>query len=319
MINLTLKQMRYVEAAGRLGSIANASQELSISQSSISAAIDSLEEYLRYDLFVRTPAKGIRPTPPGQIALQTIRQFLDQFKHFEAELLSIGGEASGTIRIACFVTAVGSFMPPILRQFQGDNPHVEIQLLEATMEGVVDLLNDGHADMAFTYSDVAGSAHAFEPLIAVPPYALVPRDGSLGQQENVSLAELAEYPMILFDLPRTGGYYLNFLTNAGHKINVIHKTRSVEMVRTLVGNGFGFSILNARPSEYVEGRSMYRVMPIREALEHRIFGILRQADTREPVIVRRFAELCHQLRDKGSFETMVVESHSTKKMRNKAH
>jgi sarcosine oxidase subunit alpha len=31
---------------------------------------------------------------------------------------SIGGEARGTIRIACFVTAVGSFVSPILRRFQ---------------------------------------------------------------------------------------------------------------------------------------------------------------------------------------------------------
>ena len=43
VLNITLKQMQYVEAAGRLGSIAKAAKEIGISESSISAAIDSLE------------------------------------------------------------------------------------------------------------------------------------------------------------------------------------------------------------------------------------------------------------------------------------
>ena len=62
----TLKQLRYVEAAGRLGSIAAAAQELAISQSSITAAIDALETSLDYDIFLRTPARGIRSTPAGR-------------------------------------------------------------------------------------------------------------------------------------------------------------------------------------------------------------------------------------------------------------
>jgi DNA-binding transcriptional LysR family regulator len=54
-MNFTLKQLRYVEAAGRLGSIAKAAVEVSISQSSITASIDALEASLDYALFVRTP------------------------------------------------------------------------------------------------------------------------------------------------------------------------------------------------------------------------------------------------------------------------
>ena len=58
MLNFTLKQLRYVEAAGRLGSIASAATKLNISQSSITAAIDVLEAELGYDLFLRTPGEG---------------------------------------------------------------------------------------------------------------------------------------------------------------------------------------------------------------------------------------------------------------------
>ena len=104
-MNFTLKQLRYVEAAGRLGSIAKAAVEVSISQSSITAAIDALEASLDYGLFVRTPAKGVQPTSAGRESLQLIRNFLNQAQQFEAELQSQGGDDAGLVSIACYATA----------------------------------------------------------------------------------------------------------------------------------------------------------------------------------------------------------------------
>ena len=51
MLNFTLKQLKYVEATGRLGSIAKAVSNLNLSQSSITAAINSLESEIGFDLF----------------------------------------------------------------------------------------------------------------------------------------------------------------------------------------------------------------------------------------------------------------------------
>ncbi|MGH6778327.1 MAG: helix-turn-helix domain-containing protein, partial [Bradyrhizobium sp.] len=65
MFGFTLKQLRYIEAAARTGSIANAANELNISQSAVTAAIDKFEEALGYELFLRVPAKGIKTTPSG--------------------------------------------------------------------------------------------------------------------------------------------------------------------------------------------------------------------------------------------------------------
>jgi DNA-binding transcriptional LysR family regulator len=108
-LNFTLKQLRYVEAAGRLGSIAKAAVEVSISQSSITASIDALEASLDYALFVRTPAKGITPTSAGREALQLIRTYLNQTRQFESELQSQGGDDAGLVRIACYATAAPTF------------------------------------------------------------------------------------------------------------------------------------------------------------------------------------------------------------------
>ncbi len=58
-MHFTLKQLRYFDAAVRSGSIARAATEMHISQSSITASIDAIEQSLGMELFRRVPAKGV--------------------------------------------------------------------------------------------------------------------------------------------------------------------------------------------------------------------------------------------------------------------
>ena len=104
-MRFTLKQLRYLDAAGRTGSIANAANELSISQSSVTAAIDALEAELGFDIFLRMPAKGIRATPSGREVLAMVTRFLAEARGLENDLASVSGDPVGTLRLGCYATA----------------------------------------------------------------------------------------------------------------------------------------------------------------------------------------------------------------------
>lgn len=302
----TLKQLRYVEAAGRLGSIAKAAVEMAISQSSITAAIDSLEDSLDYDLFVRTPAKGIRATPSGLEALHLIRGFIHNSRHFEAELKSIGGDAAGLVRIACYATAAPAFLPPILKTITEKFPGISVQVLEGNMESIMQFLHDGKADLVFTYRQGLKGGEAFQPLFDAPPYALVSADDSLANQTSVTYAELADRPMVMLDLPLTRDYFLGLFKSRGMTPNVTHSTRSAEIARALVGGGFGFTILNIRPADFQSGTGTYRALPILDETETQTFGIATLDETRQPKTVRAFIDSCLQLRDDKVFEPLTV-------------
>ena len=203
-VNFTLKQLRYVEAAGRLGSIAHASKEMAISQSSITAAIDALETSLAYDLFLRTPAKGIQATPAGQEALSLIRNFLQQTRHFEADLQALGGDTSGLVRIACYGTAAPAFLPPILQNIKETFPGMSVKVMEGNLNSIIEFLDEGKVDLVFTYTDgLPHNNYDFLPLFQAPPYALINLDDPLASESTVSFEDLAARPMVLLDLPRT--------------------------------------------------------------------------------------------------------------------
>jgi len=306
-VNFTLKQLRYVEATGRLGSIASAAQEMNISQSSITAAIGALENQVGFDLFVRTPAKGISVTPAGNETLKLIRSFITQSRQFESELVAIGGDATGSVRIACYGTAAPSFLPPILKSFKSIYPNTSITFLEGNMESVMEYLKNGEADLAFTYEETLEDRQEFTPLFAAPPYALLAVDDPLAKGKSVCLADLAEKPMIMLDLPRTKEYFLGMFENAGLRPNLAHSTRSTEIVRALVSGGHGYSLLNICPPDYRGDDTRFRAMPIRDRATVPVFGIVTLADTRQPSIVNAFIAQCIDLKNAGEFEDITVK------------
>ena len=305
-MNFTLKQLRYVEAAGRLGSIAKAAVEVSISQSSITASIDALEASLDYALFVRTPAKGITPTSAGREALQLIRTFLNQSQQFESELQSQGGDDAGLVRIACYATAAPTFLPPILKSITENFPGISVKVMEGNMMAIADYLDNGEVDLVFTYDRHVPHGQSFEPLFTAPPYALISRSDEASQRPSITFEQLSKKPMIMLDLPYTRDYFFSLFRARGLEPDVAHSTRSSEIAKALVECDFGFTLLNIRPRNYSSKDSRYSVVPISDSSDVPIFGISTTGNLRQPKNVRSFIKICTKLRDDGIFDSCTV-------------
>ena len=298
--------MRYVEAAGRLGSIAKAAVEVSISQSSITASIDALEASLDYALFVRTPAKGITPTSAGREALQLIRTYLNQTRQFESELQSQGGDDAGLVRIACYATAAPTFLPPILKSITENFPGISVKVMEGNMMAILDYLENGEVDLVFTYDRHVPPAQAFEPLFSAPPYALISKSDAVSQLGSITFEQLSKKPMIMLDLPYTRDYFLELFRARGLEPELSHSTRSSEIAQALVEGDFGYTLLNIQPRTYSAKDSRFRAIPISDSTDVPIFGIATLGNLRQPKNVRSFIKICTQLRDEGVFDGFTV-------------
>lgn len=174
------------------------------------------------------------------------------------------------------------------------------------MDTVVGYLEEGRADMAFTYREVVGPAQIFHPLIDLPHFALLSVQDPRSKQPSISLKELGRMPMIQLKLPQTRTYYPDLFKRAGISVEIIHASSSVEMVRTMVAANFGFTVLNAKPLAAIAGRAGFRAVPISDALPPRCFGMVMQARVRQPLAVTDFHAHCEMLRARGHFERMAV-------------
>lgn len=303
-MQFTLKQLRYVDAALRTGSIAQAAKEMNISQSSIAAAIDATEALMGVPLFHRMPAKGIRATETGEAAREKIAQFLTSARILESDLMSSQGHAVGSLRMGCYAPTAPYMLPLILGRVRAQHPQIRVELKEGDMEGLVGFLNTGEVDVALTYRRTTPETMPFQPLFKAPPWALIPQDAPLADKEVVTLEELAPEPMILLDLYSTEGYFTNLFTRKGLSPNVVHTTRSSSVLRGLVAANYGYSILNiCGPNDRKED-SGYVCTPIAGLDDWPNFGLAYTSSARHTAIVRALLDICKTLSDEGAFEAL---------------
>jgi DNA-binding transcriptional LysR family regulator len=292
-MRFTFRQLEYFVAAGESGSIRAAAERIAISEPSISAAISHLERELGVQLFLRRHAQGLTLTPAGRRLLREARLLLAQGEALHALADEVSGQLRGRLGLGCFVTLAPLILPELTTAFLKTAPEAEIGFFEADQARLFAALRALEIDLALTYDLQLPDDLAFEPLADLPAHALLAESHPLAGRPHLSLAELADEPLVLLDLPMSREYFLSMFLRAGLTPRVALRSAQQEVVRTLIANGFGYTIANVRPRsrEALDGRRLVRV-PLADAHPPLRLGLARPRDLAAARLVEAFAEHC---------------------------
>lgn len=241
---ITLRQLHYFVAAAQAGSATRAADQLSVSQPSVSAAIRELEAEFGQKLFERRQARGLELTQFGAGKLAEAREVLGRVDHFTAVA---GAGRAPRLSLAYFATLGPSFVPELLGRLKHEIAGLQVDLRECDLESLSRLLDKGIVDLAITYDVGLPNGIHCEFLTEFAPHAVLSPDHPLAAQDDVTLAELAQYPFILIDLPLSREFLMLPFWQRGLSPNIVLRTSSVEMVRGMAANGLGVSMLFTRP------------------------------------------------------------------------
>ena len=295
VLKFTLRQLEYFIAAGETGSITLASERANISQPSISTAISHLEQELGVQLFVRHHAQGLSLTPEGRTVLRQAKELIKQAEGLYSATAEMG-PLRGALSVGCLVTLAPMVMPELSWSFMKANPGADIRQSERHQEGLFEGLRRAEIDIAVTYDLQISSDVEFTPLVALPPYALFGASDPLHSRKSVTLQDLAPQPMILLDLPISREYFLALFMKEGLEPKVVWRSPNQEVVRTMVANGYGYALFNARPKANValDGRRLYRVAL---AGKHppAVIGLATLRQLRKSRLVEAFEKHCREL------------------------
>ncbi len=248
MASYTLRQLKYFVTTVECGSVAEASRKLYIAQPSISTAIKGLEESFGVQLFIRHHAQGVSLTPGGARFYRKAQELLRMAKEFEQNALADNDVVAGQIDIGCFETVAPLYLPRLIAGFRERYPGVEIRLHDGEQQELVQGLTGGRFDLALFYEHGLDATITTEKLMPPQrPYALLPEGHRFAAQKEVSLRDLALEPMILLDVLPSRTYFVSIFGELGLSPNIAFSSPSIEMVRGMVGQGFGFSVLVTRP------------------------------------------------------------------------
>lgn len=272
----TLTQLRYFARVAELGSMSAAAQDLFVAQSAISTAVQQLESSLRTTLFIRKRSRGVHLTEQGRAFLTAALRVLEAAD--DAAGVVSPGSLTGTLTAGCFTTLAPFWLPGILEEIQKNHPELDCRIQEVTATDVETMLGERRLDVVFTYAFDYGRAVDVNVLSEVPVYAAVAASSPLAARGSVTLAELSQQPLILLDMDKSTSYFLSLFREAGLSPQIHQRFESVEVVRSMVARGHGYTILKQSPSHSLSNDGLpLTSLPIDGIRTHLQVGVAHRA------------------------------------------
>src|SRR3954468_16766440 len=128
------------------GTVLATAERLAFSPSAVSQQLAQLQREAQTPLFVRQGRRLVL-TDAGRFLATRADTLLADIERLEAELAAFATEATGTVRIAAFQTAVANLVLPALASLRARYPDLEIQISEAEAEVALPALVRGDLDL----------------------------------------------------------------------------------------------------------------------------------------------------------------------------
>lgn len=289
----TLRQLEYFVAVGEAGSIALASERVNVSSPSISAAISQLEDEFGIQLFVRKHAHGLSLTQAGRQFIEQARVVLRETEALNRLADSITGLVQGPLAVGCLLTFAQMLVPGLRREFETRYPDVAVYQVERDQTDLIEMLRRADIDVALTYDlDIPADLN-FLPLAELPPYALFGENHPLADRRSVSMTDLQGHRMVLLDLPVSSDYFLSLFSGCRVKPDIAERTRDMAVLRSLVANDFGYSILNVRllSNTAPDGRKL-KYVPLSGDVRPLWLGLVTSTGASKVLTVQAFIDHC---------------------------
>ncbi|MFT6877672.1 MAG: DNA-binding transcriptional LysR family regulator [Granulosicoccus sp.] len=309
-VRFTLRQLNYFVAAGDALSIRQASLHINVSEPSISSAISQLESEFGITLFIRHHAQGLSLTQAGTEMLRDTKALLRQGHELEhtAEQLTEG--VSGHFTVLSFTALAPFVIPSVCHKFQSLNPNVSLNIREANQADILDQLWHGKADIAITYDLDLPAGLQFTPMTSLAPYAVLARSHPLAKRKRISLEKLCTEPLVLLDLPLSREYFLSLFQSLNLSPTLLTTTRQIDVMRSIVGQGYGYGLANVRPGNKMtlDGNELVYI-PLEGNLSALTLGLLNHASAARSKLAKLFVAHVHEQLEKGLLPGTTVSTH----------
>ena len=240
----TLRQLQVFEAIVRHGNFTRASEELFLTQPTVSMQVKKLADTISLPLF-ETVGRSVKPTQAGLELYEACRDIFESLTNLEMKIADIKGIKRGRLRL-CVVTTAKYIAPELLGEFKQMHQGIEVSLKVTNRDSVLDRMQANEDDLYIMgqapTEDIQVDAYAFAPN---PLVIMAPHNHPLVGKKKIPLSVIAEEPLILRE-PGSGirDASLRLFSEAGLRPNVSMELGSNEAIKHAIVGGLGLSILS---------------------------------------------------------------------------
>lgn len=233
-----------MEAANR-GSFRRAADALYLSQPSISARVQTLEDEVGVALFHRT-ARGVRLTDMGRTFLPFAQRSMDTLRRGREVLESVRQTSSGILNMAT-ARVIGTYvLPETLHRFHQLYPDANLHIKVGGSSDVLQMVVDEEVQLGlarFMQHPDVDALHLYDEEVVL----VVHPDHPFARTGAAAMAQVAQEPLIVYDPGDPGSSYFQFINRVCREAGVTPKVEmnldSVEAAKNMVQLGLGISFL----------------------------------------------------------------------------
>ncbi|HWU97613.1 MAG TPA: CysB family HTH-type transcriptional regulator [Oxalicibacterium sp.] len=256
---MNFQQLRSIRETARCGyNLTEVANVLFTSQPGVSRQIRELEEELGVDIFERNGKRLTGLTDPGRGILQIIDRLLLEAENLQRASREYAEQEIGTLAVATTHTQARYMLPKVVQAFRTAFPKVRIALQQSSPEHIAEWVLSGKSDIGIATEGLS----QFEDLVSFPCYrwhhAIVVPDGHpLLKKDPVTLDDLAEYPLITYDLGFTGRSHIDdAFRQADITTDIVLTAMDSDVIQQYVALGLGVGLVASMALQNRQGDTL---------------------------------------------------------------
>ncbi|MGN0281200.1 MAG: hydrogen peroxide-inducible genes activator [Prevotella sp.] len=195
---MTLQQMEYIVAVYRVRHFAKAAEQCGVTQPTLSAMIQKLEQELGVKLFERS-SQQVTPTAIGRLVVEQAWKVLSRAKKIKDIVEEERNALSGTFRIGILPTIAPYLLPRFFTRLMADYPDVDFRVSEMKTADCKKALSRGEIDVAIVVALEDMEGYEQDGLYFEQFIAYVAESDSLFHSKAIRSADLSGHFIWLLD------------------------------------------------------------------------------------------------------------------------
>ena len=290
-MNIELRHLRTIMAIHSAGSVAQAAEQLHVTQSALSHQLRAIREQLGVDLFVKN-TKPMRLSAEGVRFLRAAERILPEIEQLKAEFDNLQKGQAGRLHIAIECHACFEWLFPVLNLFRAAFPDVDIDIRPGLAFRALAALVDEEVDVVISSDPDAISGITFHELFPYAPTFLAAVGNPLAKKPFIEAADFADQTLITYPVERARlDIFSQLLIPARVEPKLVRQVELTAVMLLLVGANKGVTVLPDWVIRSADIDSGLVTRPVTSAgLTRQLYAAVRTADAGKP-FMRRFIEL----------------------------
>lgn len=251
---MNLFQLEYFIVLAETLSYTKASQQLHITQPTLSKLVINLEHSIGSQLFIRNK-REVKLTPTGKIFYHEIKKILHAYDSAVKKVKDMENGTTGVISIGLLGTALVHHFPKLIKRFHELHPTIKVNPMDYTYDYIMETLTSGQIDVAILPDIEIDCPPQFLKKTVFTDHMCVvlPQNHKFSELKSVSLTMIKDEPFIHMDpkYSRTDHNLIdNIYSQEGYSTNTVYEANSLINMMLMVDCQLGISILASHMKQF---------------------------------------------------------------------